>query len=135
MTPSYPRANRNRLTLFLAAPLVSIGCAGPAVTGSLQLVETASRGVEADALAERLELASLDLSQLESVRGFAKETLAGAAPLHLLINNAGVMLSDRRVTQDGFEQHFGVNHLGHFLLTRLLQEKLIATERARVVNV
>jgi NAD(P)-dependent dehydrogenase (short-subunit alcohol dehydrogenase family) len=82
-----------------------------------------------------LRLAHLDLASLESVREFARGVLATDRPIHLLINNAGVMLPDRRETRDGFEAHFGVNHLGHFLLTNLLLERIRASAPARIVNV
>ena len=85
--------------------------------------------------AERLEVRRLDLASLDGVRDFAADFIAAERPLHLLINNAGVMLPNRRETQDGFEAHFGINHLGHFLLTRLLHEPLRAAGGARVVCV
>jgi NAD(P)-dependent dehydrogenase (short-subunit alcohol dehydrogenase family) len=84
---------------------------------------------------EALRLAHLDLASLESVREFARGFLATDRPIHLLINNAGVMLPDRRETSDGFEAHFGINHLGHFLLTNLLLERIRGSAPARIVNV
>jgi NAD(P)-dependent dehydrogenase (short-subunit alcohol dehydrogenase family) len=84
---------------------------------------------------EQLHVRELDLASLDSVRDFATGTLASDRPLHLLINNAGVMLPDRRTTRDGFEAHFGINHLGHFLLTRLLEPRLRESAPARVAMV
>jgi NAD(P)-dependent dehydrogenase (short-subunit alcohol dehydrogenase family) len=75
-----------------------------------------------------------DLGRLASVREAAAELLARDEPLHLLINNAGVG-GQRGVTADGFELHFGVNHLGHFLLTTLLLERLRGSAPARIVHV
>jgi retinol dehydrogenase-12 len=76
----------------------------------------------------------LDLSSLASVRECAQLFLRLNLPLHLLINNAGVA-GHRGLTQDGFEMTFGINHLGHFLLTHLLLNKLKASVHARVITV
>ncbi len=84
---------------------------------------------------DQFEPRQLDLASLDSVRRFAGEFAGEGRPLDLLINNAGVMLPDRRETSDGFEAHFGTNHLGHFLLTNMLLEPLRAGGSARVVNV
>jgi retinol dehydrogenase 12 len=81
-----------------------------------------------------VELLELDLGSLGSVRRAADAFLATGRPLHLLINNAGVA-GQRGITADGFELHFGTNHLGHFLLTTLLQDRLVDSAPARVVNV
>lgn len=77
----------------------------------------------------------LDLADTKSIRAFAKEFLAEERHLHILINNAGVMMCPYSKTADGFEMHIGVNHLGHFLLTHLLLEKLKKSAPSRVVNV
>jgi NAD(P)-dependent dehydrogenase (short-subunit alcohol dehydrogenase family) len=78
-----------------------------------------------------LEVRPLDLADLVSVRAFANDW---QGPLDLLINNAGVMATPQRTTQDGFELQFGTNHLGHFALTGLLLEALLAAEDPRVVT-
>lgn len=84
---------------------------------------------------EQLELVRLDLGSLTSVRTFAEDFVTQNRRLHLLINNAGVWHKERAETQDGFEAHFGVNHLGHFLLTTLLLETLEASAPSRVISV
>jgi retinol dehydrogenase-12 len=76
----------------------------------------------------------LDLADLDSVRSCAAAFLALDEPLHVLINNAGVA-GRQGVTAQGFELAFGVNHLGHFLLTSLLRERLVASAPARVATV
>lgn len=81
----------------------------------------------------RAEVVALDLSDLESVRSCAKLVMQSAEPLQLLINNAG-LAGRKGLTRQGFELTFGVNHLGHFLLTQLLLPKLLA-QPSRVVNV
>lgn len=77
---------------------------------------------------------SLDLSDLSSVRRCAAEFLARDEPLHVLINNAGIA-GARGISADGFQLTFATNHLGPFLLTRLLLPKLQERPGARVVNV
>ena len=79
-------------------------------------------------------LLMLDLADLASVRDCAKSFLEPYEPLHVLINNAGVA-GRRGLTKQGFELMFGVNHLGHFLLTQLLLERLVSSAPARVVTV
>lgn len=82
-----------------------------------------------------LEVQRLDLSDLASVRAFAQAYLASGKPLHLLINNAGVMAPPLGKTAQGFELQVGTNHLGHFLLTQVLRPVLEASAPARVVTV
>jgi len=77
---------------------------------------------------------NLDLASLASVRACAQKFIQLNLPLHLLINNAGVA-GLRGLTQDGFEMTFGINHLGHFLLTQLLLDKLQTSGPSRVVTV
>jgi NAD(P)-dependent dehydrogenase (short-subunit alcohol dehydrogenase family) len=76
----------------------------------------------------------LDLADLVSVREFAASFLAGYDRLDMLINNAGVILVPYGQTAQGFEAHFGINHLGHFALTGLLLERLNETPGARIVT-
>lgn len=78
----------------------------------------------------------VDLSSLESVRKFACEILKEEVRLDVLINNAGVYMDPPAPkTQDGFEMHFGVNHLGHFLLTNMLLSLLEKSLPSRIVVV
>jgi NAD(P)-dependent dehydrogenase (short-subunit alcohol dehydrogenase family) len=98
--------------------------------------EDAKREIEADAATgATVELASLDLSSLDSVRAFAQDFASGHDGLDLLINNAGVMAPPRRETADGFELQFGTNVLGHFALTGLLIGHMHGRANARVVTV
>jgi NAD(P)-dependent dehydrogenase (short-subunit alcohol dehydrogenase family) len=83
----------------------------------------------------KVEVMELDLSSLDSVRSFAEAFHASHRALNVLVNNAGVMAIPYRRTDDGFEMQFGTNHLGHFALTGLLLDTLLACEGARVVNV
>lgn len=85
--------------------------------------------------AANVSVSQLNLASLASVRAFADTFCAKNSGLDILINNAGVMSPRFRTTQDGFELQFGTNHLGHFALTGLLLEPLLATRDARVVTV
>lgn len=76
---------------------------------------------------------SLDLADFASIRAFAAELLAAYPRIDVLLLNAGLLLGDRRETKEGFEATFGINHLGHFLLTELLLERLKASAPARIV--
>jgi NAD(P)-dependent dehydrogenase (short-subunit alcohol dehydrogenase family) len=79
-----------------------------------------------------VEFDQLDLSSLASVRAFAARHID--RPLHVLVNNAGIMATPLTYTADGFEAQFGVNHLGHFALTEGLLPALRAAGGARVVT-
>jgi retinol dehydrogenase-12 len=76
-----------------------------------------------------------DLSAQAEVRRVAADFLATDRPLHVLINNAGVVNLQRSVTVDGIETTFAVNHLAYFLLTELLLERLRRSAPARIINV
>jgi len=76
-----------------------------------------------------------DLSRQSDIRRAAAEFLATGEPLQVLLNNAGVVELHRSETADGIETTFAVNHLGYFLLTNLLLERLRASAPARIVNV
>ena len=77
----------------------------------------------------------LDLASLASVREAASEIRSICPRLDLLINNAGVMTPPYQRTEDGFELTFATNHLGHFALTGLVLDRLLATPGARIVTV
>ena len=103
--------------------------------------EAALARMQEEAPGIRVELAIIDLASLDSVRAFAEQELARKRPLHVLINNAGVMAVPRRAeTKDGFEMQFGTNVLGHFALTGLLLPALertgsLSSEPPRVVTI
>uniref|UniRef100_A0A287B1E0 Dehydrogenase/reductase X-linked n=1 Tax=Sus scrofa TaxID=9823 RepID=A0A287B1E0_PIG len=86
-----------------------------------------------------VEFLYCDLASMKSIRQFVQKFKMKKIPLHVLVNNAGVMMVPQRETEDGFEEHFGVNYLGHFLLTHLLLDDLQASgspgRSARVVTV
>jgi NAD(P)-dependent dehydrogenase (short-subunit alcohol dehydrogenase family) len=96
--------------------------------------EAAVAAIKAATGSDSVFFLALDLADLESVRSCAEGFLAGGEPLHVLVNNAGVA-GARGLTKQGFELMFGVNHLGPFLLTQLLLDRLVASAPARVVTV
>ena len=81
----------------------------------------------------KLELHELNLASLQDVRSSAEEFLSKNESLDLLVNNAGIMCTPFGHTTDGFEQQFGVNHLGHYLFTGLLMPSLEKSGSSRVV--
>lgn len=87
--------------------------------------------------ARGLEIAQFDLSDLESVRSWAQRAQDFGLPLDVLVNNAGIMaVPDLQLTAQGHELQFGVNHLGHFLLTNMLLPLMTGENRqARIINV
>ncbi len=82
-----------------------------------------------------LEIVPLDLASLASVRAAAQSVLAAHDRIDILVNNAGVMATPESQTADGFELQFGVNHLGHWVLTAELLPALLRAGAARVVSV
>lgn len=80
------------------------------------------------------EIMQLDLAGLDSEHQFVERFKAEYDRLDLLINNAGIMMVPYGTTEDGFESQFGTNHLGHFALTGLLLDLLLAAPDGRVVN-
>jgi NAD(P)-dependent dehydrogenase (short-subunit alcohol dehydrogenase family) len=145
--------------MFGFASTVDDVIAGADLTGKTAVVTGASSGLGSQTVAtlasagahvvaavrdpdavqlDGIELAALDLARLDSVRTAARTIAAQHPRIDILINNAGVMFTPPSTTADGFEFQFGVNHLGHFLLTTLLLPQLraaaAASGEARVVT-
>ena len=109
---------------------------GAHVVGACRRVEAGNEAfADLNDLRGSIEVLELDLASLASVRRFAETFLAKYDRLDGLVNNAGVALTPEGRTEDGFDTQFGVNHLGHFLLTELLLETLQASAPSRVVCV
>lgn len=84
---------------------------------------------------DTVETMPLDLASFASIRVFARDLLDRCDRVDVLLNNAGLVVGQRTLTRDGFETTFGVNHLGHFVLTGLLLDRLRASAPTRIVNV
>lgn len=111
---------------------------GFAVTISARNTDKGKRAVEEIKKASantHIDMLPLDLADLQSVRRAVAEYRARFDRLDVLINNAGIVTSALEKTAQGFEMQFGVNHLGHFLLTQLLLDMLEAAPEPRVINV
>ena len=113
--------------------LVSQGAHVVAACRRVAAGEEATRPLET--AAGSVEVMELDLNSLASVRRFVVAFKGKHDRLDGLVNNAGVMNTPEGRTEDGFETQFGVNHLGHFLLTELLLDTLKASAPSRVVSV
>ena len=82
-----------------------------------------------------VDLMPIDMASFDSIRRFAEQFKEKHDELHLLINNAGTWETKKRLTEDGIEMNFAVNHLAPFLLTNLLLDTIVASAPARIVNV
>jgi len=128
------------LGFYTSRELASKGAQVVMACRTLEKGQAAADLIRKDLPGASLQVMALDLADLASVRAFAVAFKERHASLDLLINNAGVMALPYRKTADGggfgpFEMHFGTNHLGHFALTGLLMESLLAVGKARVVTV
>ena len=97
--------------------------------------DAAARIAASRASAPALEVLELDLGSLDSIHGAAEQLRERHPRIDLLINNAGVMDVPYGKTEDDFELHLGINHLGHFALTGLLLPQVTAVPGSRIVNV
>ena len=102
---------------------------------NLEKARAALEQIEAEIPDASVEIMSLDLASMASVRTFAEQFKARYNRLDILLNNAGIMMVPYGTTEDGFEKQLGTNHLGHFALTGLLIDLLLDTPAARVVNI
>lgn len=108
---------------------VVLACRNPSrAQGALDRIRAASPEADVSTL-------ELDLNSLASVRKAADTLTAERPVIDLLVNNAGVIMLPHGQTEDGFEQHFGINHLGHFAFTGLVLGAVLASDAGRVVTV
>ena len=108
---------------------------GAHVVGACRRVDVGKEAFADLRMRGSVEIMELDLASLASVRRFAQAFLAKYNRLDGLVNNAGVMYPPKGKTEDGFETQFGINYLGHFLLTEVLLDTLKASAPSRIVCV
>ena len=113
-----------------AAELARLGASVVLVGRNPEKTEAVLEQIRSETSNSKLRCEIADLSEMEQVRALAGRI---EAPVHILVNNAGVLLAERSETREGFETSFATNLLGHFLLTNLLIDKLEAP--ARIINV
>jgi len=119
---------------YTALGLAKMGANVTVAGRSEEKVNNAVEAIRKENITGSVEGGIIDLASLDSIRKFAKQFNSSHDKLEILINNAGVMMPPESKTAEGFELQFGVNYLGHFLLTQLLYDKLKSTKDARVVT-
>ena len=118
-----------------AVALASLGARTVITARNEQRGREALDDIRRSSGSDQVELVLLDLADLAAVRDASAEMLERYEEIHVLVNNAGLVLSARTETVDGLEATLATNHLGPFALTMHLQDRLIASAPARVVNV
>ena len=121
--------------LITAEALARMGATVVIVSRSEEKCRNVVAQIQANTGNTRVEYIAGDLSAMAQVRSVAAEFLRRYDRLHILVNNAGAFINDRQVSADGYEMTFALNHLNYFYLTQLLQDTLIASAPARIVNV
>jgi len=124
------------LGLETSSKIASRGATVVMACRNLDKAEAAARQVRAAAAdPDRVEILELDLTSLDSVRRAAEQLVKQHDTVDLLINNAGVMMTPRTSTADGYELQFGTNHLGHFALTGLVLPAMQQVPGSRIVTI
>jgi WW domain-containing oxidoreductase len=102
---------------------------------NLKSAEEAKNSILAGHPSSQIDILYMDSSKMKTVEAFAAEYISKGWPIHMLILNAGVYNPNEKMTDDGYESHFQVNHLAHFYLTQLLMPVLLKSAPVRVVCV
>jgi len=118
-----------------AEALATMGATVVLVCRNAEKGETARREIIQATGNTATDLLIADMGSLNQVQRLAGQFTEKHESLHILINNAGLILGERTLTEDGFETTFAVNHLGHFMLTRLLLNYLKTSMPSRIINV
>lgn len=123
------------LGIETARELAAAGATVVLAVRSIERGEAAIEDIRSTAPDAKLRLQQLDLASLDSVHLAAQALHEDFDRIDLLINNAGVMYTERELTKDGFELQFGTNHLGHFAFTNQVIDLLLPVAGSRVVTV
>ncbi|HKF55389.1 MAG TPA: SDR family oxidoreductase [Blastocatellia bacterium] len=119
----------------MARQIARSGATVVMVSRSRDRLASAEEEIKREVPAAKTDLLVADLSSQAEIRRLASEFISRYNRLDILINNAGVLMANRSLTDDGIETTLAVNHLGYFLLTNLLLETIKASSPARIVNV
>lgn len=125
----------NGLGKAAAFALARMGAALVLICRNRALAESTVAQIARETSNQQVDYLIADLSSQAEIRAVAAELLAGGRPLHILLNNAGALFPERTLSVDGIEMTFALNHLGYFLLTHLLLDRLRQSGAARIVNV
>jgi NAD(P)-dependent dehydrogenase (short-subunit alcohol dehydrogenase family) len=118
-----------------AVAVAAMGATTVLACRNLDKAAVAAVEIKERAASDAVGIVALDLADLASVQSAAATIVERWGGVDVLVNNAGGIWTKRQTTAQGFEQTFGVNHLGHFYLTSLLTDALVASAPARIVNV
>ncbi len=118
-----------------ALGLAKLGATVVMVCRKRERGETSQREIKQKSGNDRVVLMICDFSSQNSIRQFAKDFTHQLERLDVLVNNAGVALRERSMTEEGLESTFAINHLGYFLLTNLLLDLLKKSAPSRIINV
>jgi NAD(P)-dependent dehydrogenase (short-subunit alcohol dehydrogenase family) len=121
--------------LVTARELAKKGATVVAVARDPERGAAAVRRIQRESGSESVSLELADMASQKQIRSLAEKLLDEQPRIDVLVNNAGAIQGDRTMTEDGLETTFAVNHLGYFLLTTLLLDRLRASAPARIVNV
>jgi NAD(P)-dependent dehydrogenase (short-subunit alcohol dehydrogenase family) len=117
------------ISLYSPELLILAGRSSPTLQATVEVLEEVSPGV-------RFQTLELDLADQASIRNAAAKVNSMVQAIDVLINNAGIMATAFSKTIDGIESQFGTNHIGHFLFTNLIIDRLFAAKNGgRIINV
>ena len=118
-----------------AQGLARLGARVFLICRSLAKAESARSEIEKATGSQLLETAVCDFAKQDSIRACAEDLLDRCPRIDVLLNNAGAVFAQHEFTAEGYEQTFAVNHLGYYLFTRLLLDRILQSAPARIVNV